>query len=236
MGTSGSFKGGVGGAWTPYKRAASAYARFGGPDRAAAALAAFVAALGGVAGAVAAAQPGLRAGSGLGQLLTASTGDGSLSAGVEALGLGELVGRTRVELLSALLDRFTGDGASLNEQAARSAMVDTLNDLLPDTDDALPLDDVHLDEAAVRALIEKYLALLIYNLAAPIIDERLNRLGDPVVAAERDRELRDYILALVRLAATQMDPLTVDWSGEGGQRILRTVLEAVYEQLNTNDH
>ena len=236
MGTSGSYKGGVGGAWTPYKRAASAYARYGGPERAGAALAAFVAALGGVAGALAAAQPGLSAGGGLGQLLAASAVDGSLSAGVGAVGLGDLVGGTRIELLGALLDRFTGDGASLNDQAARSAMVDTLNDLLPDGDDALPLDDVHLDEAAVRALIEKYLALLIYNLAAPIIDERLNRLGDLAVAAERNRELQDYILALVRLAAAQMNPLTVDWSGEEGQRILRTVLEAVYEQLDAEDH
>jgi hypothetical protein len=189
-----------------------------------------------VAGAVAAAQPGLSAGGGLGQLLTASAVDGSLSAGVGALGLGDLVGGTRIELLNALLDRFTGDGASLNEQAARSAMIDTLNDLLPDGDDVLPLDDVHLDESAVRALIETYLALLIYNLAAPIIDDRLNRLGDPVVAAERNRELQDYILALVRLAAAQMNPLTVDWNAQEGQQILRTVLEAVYEQLNAEDH
>jgi hypothetical protein len=233
MGTSSSYKGGTGGAWTPYKRAASAFVRYGGADRAGKALAAFIAALGGVAKAVDAAQPGLRAGGQLGELLSASAAGGSLSAGLQSIGLGELAGASSIEVLNALLDRFTGSGAELFEQAARSAMLDALGELLPESGaDTDSVEEVQVDTTAVRLILEKYLALLIYNMAAPIIDERLTKLGDPILAEHRNRELKDYILALVRLAVSEIDPMTMDWSGEAGRALLHRVLEAVYEQLD----
>jgi len=64
MGTSSDSGGGVGGAWTPYKRAATSFVNHGGADRAATAMARLVAALGGAAQAAAGSTAGAAAGQG----------------------------------------------------------------------------------------------------------------------------------------------------------------------------
>src|SRR4051812_27712141 len=99
MGTSSDYTGGAGGKWTPYKHAASNFARFGGTGRAEKVLARYVGALG---GASAAASSGRAAGVGAGQAL-ADFGTGVVRDGLtetlQRLGLGHLVGQGRYEVL-----------------------------------------------------------------------------------------------------------------------------------------
>jgi hypothetical protein len=228
VGTSKGNSGGTGGAWTDYKRNASYFAKYGGTERAAKALAGFVAALGGVAGAVAAAGPGARTGQSLGQLLVGSTGPTGVAAGLEAVGLGRLVGEDKYTVLSGLLDAFAGSGSDLEAQAARAALLDVLDELLPDDGD---LEAVVLDEMAVTEALLRYIAALIYNRAIPIIDERLTKLENQTLAQQRDKELRDYIVALVRLRAQAAQPLDIDWQGQEGRDFIDGILRAVYEEL-----
>lgn len=229
MGTSASNSGGKGGAWTGFKRDASAFARHGGQSRAARALGGHVAAMGGAAGATGAAGAGIRTGQGLAQFLVGSTGVTGLAGGLEQVGLANLVGAERFTILSALLDRFAGPGSDLEAQAARDALLDVLDEVLPEDDVAL--DEVRLDEAAVIDLLQRYLSALVYNRAIPIIDERLTKLQDQQLAQRRDRELRDFINALVRLRTQGTTPLTVDWSGAEGRAFIERMLRAVYDQL-----
>jgi hypothetical protein len=232
VGTSASNSGGSGGAWTGYKRNASSFARYGGSDRAGKALAGFVAAMGGAASAVAAAGPGARTGQSLGQLLAASTGPSGVAGGLETIGLGALVGEDRYTVLTALLDTFAGSGSDLEAQAARSALLDVLDALLPD-DEATPLDAIVLDEAAVMDALFRYVAALVYNRAIAVIDERLTRLQNPTLAQQRDQEMRDYIDALVRLRAQAASPLDIEWQGQQGRQFIEGILRAVYDQLET---
>jgi hypothetical protein len=229
VGTSASNAGGTGGAWTSFKRGASAFARAGGAERAGRALGGHVAVLGGSAAAAGAAGAGIRTGQSLGRLLAGSTGTGGLASGLDAVGLGHLVGSDRFTILTELLDRFAGAGSDLEAQAARDALLDVLDEVLPADD--VPLEDVRLDEARVTELLEAYIAALIYNRAIPIIDERLTRLENPQLAQRRDRELRDFIEALVRLRMEAQAPLEVDWSGADGRAFIERMLRAVYDQL-----
>jgi hypothetical protein len=230
MGTSASNSGGTGGAWTDFKRDASAFARHGGVSRAAKALAGYVAAAGGAAAAAGSAGAGIRTGQSLAAFLTGSTGPTGVAGGLETVGLGHLVGANRFTILSELLDRFAGSGSDLEAQAARNALLDVLDDVLPD-DEAVPLDEVRLDEAAVIDLLQRYLAALIYNRAIPVIDERLTRLENPQLARQRDKELREYIDALVRLRTQGKTSLSVDWQSAEGHDFIESMLRAVYEQL-----
>jgi len=230
MGTSASNSGGTGGAWTGYKRNASYFARYGGSERAAKALGGYVATMGGAGGAVAAAATGTRTGQSLGQFLVGSTGQSGIAGGLETIGLGRLVGENRYTVLTELLDAFAGSGSDLETQAARSALLDVLDELLPDDPDA-PLDSVVLDEAAVVDILYRYLAALVYNRAIAIIDERLTRLQNQSLAQQRDQELRDYIDALIRLRAMSTPPLTVDWQGDQGREFIEGILHAVYGEL-----
>jgi hypothetical protein len=230
VGTSASNSGGTGGAWTDFKRDASAFARHGGTNRIAKTLAGYVAAAGGAAGAVAAAGPGISAGQSLATFLAGSTGPAGVAGGLETVGFGGLVGSDRFTILSALLDRFGGTGSNLEAQAARNALVDVLAEVLPEDED-VPLDEVRLTEPAVVDLLQRYLIALIYNRAIPVIDERLTRLQNPQLAQQRDKELRDFIEALVRLRTQGMAPLTTDWQGTEGREFIERMLRAVYDQL-----
>jgi hypothetical protein len=230
VGTSASNSGGTGGAWTGYKRNASYFARYGGSDRAGKALAGFVAAMGGAAAAVASAAAGAQTGQSLGQFLAGSTGPTGVAGGLETVGLGRLVGEDRYTVLTELLDAFAGSGSDLEAQAARSALLDVLDDVLPE-DAATPLETVILDEAAVADALYRYIAALIYNRAIAVIDERLTRLQNQALAQQRDQELRDYIDALVRQRTQTTSPLDIDWQGQQGRDFIEGILRAVYDQL-----
>lgn len=230
MGTSAANDGGKGGAWTGFKRNASTFARHGGERLAGKVLAGHVAALGGAASAAGAAGAGARTGQTLARFLAGSTGPTGLAGGLETVGLTMLVGSDRFTILTQLLDRFAGPGSDLEAQAARDALLDVLDEVLPD-DEAIPLEEVRLDEAAVLDLLQRYIAALVYNRAIPIIDERLTRLEDQQLAQRRDRELRGFIEAMVRLCTQGMTPLSVDWAGPEGREFVERILRAVYEQL-----
>lgn len=230
MGTSASNSGGRGGAWTAFKRDASTFARYGGESRVAKALAGYVAVAGGAASAAGSAGAGIRTGQSLAALLVGSTGANGVAGGLETIGLGHLVGAGRFAILSELLDRFAGSGSDLEAQAARNALLDVLDEVLPE-DEEIPLDEVRLDEAAVVDLLQRYLAALIYNRAIPVIDERLTKLQNPELARQRDKEVREYIDVLVRLRTQGRAPLGVDWQGSEGHEFIESMVRAVYEQL-----
>jgi hypothetical protein len=230
MGTSKSNSGGTGGGWTSFKRSSTSFAKYGGQQRAAKALGGYVAAMGGVAAALAAAASGARTGQSLGSLLAQSTGPTGLAGGLEAVGLGRLVGQDRFTVLSELVTAFAGAGSDLEAQAARNALLDVLDELLPE-DEEVDLATVQLDEAAVRDNLCRFLAALVYNLAIPVIDERLTLLQNPQLAQERDRELRSYVDGLVRMHLRNTVPLEIDWQGPDGRAFIDNIIRAIYDQL-----
>lgn len=233
MGTSANNTGGTGGGWTTFKRNATSFAQRGGRARLTKTLGGFVAAMGGAARAAAAASAGTQAGQSLGSFLAASTGPQGLASGLEAVGLASLVGQDHFTILSALLNTLGGSGSAVEEQAARDALLDVLDDLLPDGDEAA-LEAVQLDEAGVRDALCRYVAALVYNLAIPVIEVRLEALQDQALIQSRDRELHDYIDALVRLKMQSVSVLTIDWGGADGHDVVQGVLQAVYEQLEAD--
>jgi len=234
MGTSTNNTGGTGGGWTDFKRSASYFARYGGRERVAKTLAGFVAAMGGAAAAAASAGGGTRTGQSLGTFLAESTGPEGLAGGLEAIGLQHLIGQDRFTVLSELINALGGAGTDLEEEAARGALLDVLDELLPEGDEA-SLESVQLDETGVREALCRYIAALVYNRAIPVIEVRLESLESQTLIQQRDRELRDFIDALVRLRMQDLSPLKVDWEGPDGQGFIQGILQAVYEQLEAGE-
>ena len=234
MGTTASYDGGRGGPWTKLKRDASSLARYGGGLRVARALAGYVASSGGSARTTETANVGARTGSGLGGFLAAASEPGGISEAFRSIGLDHLVGCDRFTVLSGLLDEFSGNGSDLETQAARNALFDVLSVILPE-ETAGQMDNVTLDSSSVADALRMYIAALVYNRAIPIIDERLTRLQNPHLAQLRDREIRDYIEALVALRTSNISPLTIDWSGRAGLDLINGILRATYDQLEDNE-
>jgi len=232
VGTSSDYAGGSGGAWTPLKRAATSYAKYGGRERATRLLARHVAALGGAAGAASAARAGMLAGQRLGGLLAGVATEG-LTPTLERLGFAELVGRDRFEILDALITHLAGPGSDLEAQAARDAACDILEELFPEGTAYEDLASVTVDAEDLERLLALFLAAYVYN-RVPIIAERLTRLSDPQAAERMDKELRDYIRAYVDLKLGD-DPLAIDWAGAEGRGIVERAIQALYALLEAEE-
>lgn len=236
MGTSADYSGGIGGAWTPYKRAVTSFARHGGGpghERAQRVLARYVAARGGAGalsgGSGAAAAAG--AGQGVGGLAAGIAADG-LTPTLERLGLGNLVGKDRWALLDGLMEALGGDGGTLEDKSVLSAVIGALDALFPeDADSYEELEAVTLDGDGVRRLVEVFVAEWAYYEMAPTLAERLTHIEDPAEAQRRDEELRQMIADVVRIEVGGRDLLEVDWAGQEGRELVETVIADMYSLI-----
>lgn len=232
MGTSSDYVGGTGGKWTPYKHATSNYARHGGEGRADKVLARYVGAMGG-AGAVAAGTRafGVAAGQALAGLGAGIATDG-LTSTLQSLGLGDLVGKNRWEVLDGLLEAFGGDGSSLEDQAVQKALIDAFAELFPEDAQAYEeLEKVELDRDSFVKGIERFVANLAYARLLPTLAEKFSHIENPVEARKAYQTLRDRLHALVRLELSDRDPLSVDWRAPEGEAILGKVIDQLYEDM-----
>lgn len=238
MGTSADRATGRGGAWTPLKHAATAYAASaaggaggssGGAERL---LARHLPVLGGAGGAVGSARAGVSGLSRLGGLL-AGVGANGLASTLDQLGLAALVGRDRFDVLDELITLIAGDGADLESQAARDAACDVLDEIYADADTWQDLDSVGVTEESVGALLTLFLTKYVYN-RMPVLPERLARLLDPAAAKAADRQMVALIHDLVRLHMPA-DPLRFDWGGPDGRQFAEEAVRDVYTIISALD-
>lgn len=229
MGTSKDFSGSTGGGWTGFKRAATRLATTGSHRAAIASVAGrYVEALGGPTAAAASSRSGTRAAAGVGGFLS-GVGDGGLTPTLQDLGLGELVGCTPFELISALSTEMAGDGATLEEAAALAALVFLFEDLFGDTTTFEQIEGLALDEAGVRDGFAKFIARYVYNRMLPLLDERLVQRGDPAAAARIERQVWEYTLACARDDLAEVDVAGLDWRGADAETIANELLRGVFE-------
>jgi hypothetical protein len=234
MGTSADRASGSGGAWTPLKHAATAYAKAaaggsGGSRRTAErVLGRHVAVLGGAGAAAGSARSGSTGLSRLGGLL-AGVGTSGLGAALTGLGLGHLVGKDRFDVLDELITLVAGDASDVESQAARDAMCDVMDELYADADSWDELEATAVTPESLRTLLTLFLAKYVYN-RMPVLAERLARLMDPTAAKEADKQIVGMIHSLVELRMPD-DPLAFDWAGPDGRRFADAAIRDVYELL-----
>lgn len=237
MGTSSDYAGGTGGNWTPYKHAASNYARRGGGHRAEKVLAKYVGAVGGAGAATSSgtAGGGVRALQGL-AAFGAGLGSDGLTETLERLNLGHLVGKDRFDVLDGLLETLGSDGGSLEDQAVNKAICDAFAELYPDDAETYEeLETVTLDHDGLVTFIERVVAAWAYARLLPTLAEKFSHIEDPQVARERYVELRERMRLLVKLEIGDRDALSIDWRGTAGEDILTRVVEQLYEDMEHLD-
>lgn len=237
VGTSSDYSGGTGGAWTPYKHAASNFARRGGDNRRVErVLARYVAALG---GAIAAAAGGRAGGVSAGQGVAgfgAGLATGGLTETLESLGLGHLVGGSRFDVLDGLLEALGGDGGTLEDQAVNQALCEAFAHLYPDEAGSYEeLEEVTLDDEGVTEFIKYFVAEWAYARLLPTLAEKFTHIEDPAEAQKRDRELRERMQLLVTLGIGDRDTLSIDWRGDEGRDVLERVVDQLYEDMEDLD-
>lgn len=234
MGTSADRATGSGGAWTPLKHAATAYARAAsggaGGTRATAerVLGRHVAVLGGSSAAAGGARAGTSALARLGGLLAGIAASG-LAPALAQCGLGDLVGKDRFDVLDELVTLIAGDGADVESQAARDAAFDVVDELYADADTWAELEATGVTPESLKQLLTMFLARYVYN-RLPVLAERLARLMDPGAARDADRQIVHMVRDLVVLRMPD-DALAFDWSGPDGRHFAEDAVRDVYDIL-----
>jgi hypothetical protein len=232
MGTSSDYTGGTGGNWTPYKHAASNFARRGGEARAEKVLARYVGALGGAAAAASSGRAaGVTSGQGIAAFGAGLARDG-LTPTLEQLGLGHLVGRDRYEVLDGLVEALAGDGGSREDQAVERAIIEAFRELYPDDAQTYEeLEAVTLDPDAVQRLIERFVAAWAYARLLPTLAEKFSHIEDRAIAQQRYDELRERLNKLVKLEIGDRNAVDIAWRDAEGEAILTLVVDQLYEDM-----
>lgn len=238
MGTSSSYEGPTGGRWPDAKRAATRFSStHGSPDSATSArgvTSAYLAAIGGAAGAAARAIAARRTAAQLGSFLSRTAAIG-LDAALEERGLRDYVGRPALEVLRALVDSLSGPGDTPEEAANREALIALLDQELLQAatyeDLELLLIDA-LDAAGLARLLELFVAEYVYRRLRQELAKQLESgARSPAELPGIERDLRDYIRAAIKIRFEDVDVMQLNWEGGEGAKIIEDVFRSAYEQI-----
>jgi hypothetical protein len=225
MGTSKDYGGGKGGAWTTAKRIATQIAH-DGPDRERIRryAEAYVEALGGAAQAaqnsVAASRTAAAVGGFLGDVR-----DKGLGQALTDLGLADAIGKPAMELIELLADKLAGEGASLDENAAREALIDLLDVEWGDLTYA-EIEAQTLADDDVRDGLATYLSRFVFRKVLPLRESKLNK-ATPDVRRRTEEDLAGYAEATCQDVVRGVD--LRGFNPQDGLALAESVVQRAYE-------
>lgn len=193
----------------------------------------YVRASGGARTAASAAISGRAATARLGGVFAAGIRDG-FAVIAERFDLQILVGQDAETILVEFIELLAPDGASVEEAAARRAIIETLDEVFlafgVETDGLAALD--RLDAEAVVGII---MLSVVNYVNARLQFELVNRLeAGRIPEADANRlmsEIRGFIRETVRYDFADVDVVAVDWEGPEGQQLVARLYEAGYALL-----
>ena len=192
----------------------------------------YVQAKGGARKASAAATGGSRAASNVGQFVASVARDG-LRGALEGLNLAGLAGSDADTVFAAIADALAPPGSTVEEAAARDAVLEALVGLYEKVEaaggDISALDSLGPED--VREAIEASTTEYIYAKWVGELGQKIERGAiSEAMAVSLEREMKTYVRENVRLELKNVDPTRVNWSGEG-RAIIQRVFDNAYEFL-----
>lgn len=245
MGTSSSRSGRnaqSGGNWSTAKTRVTKFAK-GTGSSVGAAVGAFAAAVGGSGGNGSSGRGGtggrfassVRAGQALGSFL-GSVASSGLDQTLRSIGLESLIGAAPYDVLSGIADDVCGSNGLLDDVIARSASVEVLAEIFDDSDDTYSdlreRWESQLDENRVVDLISLFLSQAIYQRFLVELGHKFET--NAVSAAEAERKEQgvfEFIREMVIFELGEIDPLSFDWQGLEGERLIQRNLSAALGQM-----
>ncbi len=154
-------------------------------------------------------------------------GQVGLAEALREIGLGDLVGKSAAEVSNALLDELAGPASTLDQAAAREALVALQDELFKaaeifqDVEEALTKS---IDETGLVALLFRFLGHYIYQRFCTDFYERFVKQVGSSRAAQALKSIRDCIEAAITAKLVGVDLKKFKWSGPDGKRISEQVL------------
>lgn len=250
MGTSKGYTMPTGGDWEPLKGEATRYARNVGfkpvapksllihyvrvrsnPDRQGAFNAGNGGGAGGGGGRTARWSAGAATAQNIGGFFS-RVGQVGLREALREAGLGDLVGRSASDVSDALLDRLAGPASTLDQDAARHALVDLNDELLADTQ---TFEDVEralaaaVDQRGLFEILIRFFGHYLYECFCRDFYERLAMRVGSSQAGQSLKSIRDCIEAAIEAKLVGRDRNAFDWRGADGKRLSEEILGEVLD-------
>lgn len=243
MGTSKGYELPKGGDWEPLKDEATRFASAGGAGstRPVDLLQSFVRTLGGSGRVSRGRGVGQTRSSGghparhVGRALVGFLADVSsegLNVALERAGLAHLIGKSATDVCAGLADAFSEPGSTLDEHAARLALV-RLNDEILGA--AVTYEEVEaalnqqLDTDGVALLLARFFANYLYELFCRGFYERWVKKVGSAEATRLLKAVKDAIDWNLRARLQPRDLSTINWSGPEGARMAEDVMRETLE-------
>ena len=176
-----------------------------------------------------------RAGVGTAQRLggfLSRVGEVGLAEALRENGLGDLVGRPASEVSGALLEEFAGPASTLDQAAAREALVELNDELLAEAE---TFDDVEaalgkmLDQGGVFEVLLRFFGHYLYSCFCRDFYERLLKKVGSSQAAQSLKSIKDCIQSAIMAKLSGHDPRTFDWRGTDGKKLSEQVLAEILD-------
>ncbi len=228
---------GVGTYWAGAKRTMTSYAKGGGKASLSKAGRRYVRAQGGAKTAASTAAIGRASTARLGAFLATAATSGARVA-LEKVGLSDVVGKDLDTVLAIIIDSIAPNSSSLEEAAARKATAEVMERLYEELD----LEDNSIE--ALDNMPSDYVAGAIFeSIQMYIFNRWLEDLGQRIEknaisahkAVQLEREMKQYIQDRLKLELKESNVLTIDWEGQAGQDIIRTLYEDAYYILEVSE-
>ena len=155
-----------------------------------------------------------------------ATAQRGIDAALREFGLQDAVGIAADEALQRIVDTLAAGANSLDETAAREALVDVMRELLEEFADVA---DAFGDLGAAGALdlLLRFIAAYIFRRFAKALGDRLRAHAESAPAARRrEEEIRRYIAAEVTIAFEDVGVETLDWRHDTERIIDRCMRDA----------
>ena len=154
-------------------------------------------------------------------------GEVGLSEALREVGLQDLVGKPAAEISAALLDKLAGPASTLDQAAARDALVVLNDELLSQAETFAELEQALakiMDEGGIFGILLRFFGHYIYQCFCTDFYERFVKKVGSSRAAESLKSIRDYIHHAIRDKLAGTDVKKFNWNGNDGRRISEQVL------------
>ena len=159
-------------------------------------------------------------------------GDVGLAEALREVGLGDLVGKPAGEISTALLDKLAGPGGTLDQQAARQALMELNDELLAEAktfEDAEEALSARLDQLGLLDILFRFFGRYLYECFCRDFYERLLKKVGSSQVAHALKSIKDCIEAAVKTKLAGRDVRALDWRGTEGQLLSEEVLGEVLD-------
>jgi hypothetical protein len=146
------------------------------------------------------------------------------------LGLSELSGKTVSEILLVLLDRLGGNSSTIDEADARQALSDLQQDLFAEATDTKDLETILLSAAHnLEIILETFFGYYIFEQFSRICFERLVQRVGALKATGFLNQIREFIQSALANRAADKALSKVNWAGADGAAIVSQILDQTLE-------